>query len=222
MPSLTREQSREMDRISMEELFIPGIVLMENAARGIAQAALRRLEGRSGPVAIVCGPGNNGGDGLAAARHLANAGADVRIHLAVPAETYREGSDPAVHLAVARAMGIALYDGLDLAGAILILDGIFGTGLSSPVRPPFTAAIEAINEAPGAVLAIDLPSGLDANTGAILGVAVRADLTATMGAKKIGFTLGEGPGLVGDVEVIDIGVPPSVIARCAASSIAGS
>lgn len=211
-----------MDRIAMEELHIPGIVLMENAARGIAQVALRCLEGRSGPVAVVCGPGNNGGDGLAAARHLANAGRDVRIHLVVPAEAYREGSDPAIHLAVVRAMGLPLRDDFELDGAALILDGIFGTGLTRRVRPPFGSAIEAINGAAGAVLAIDLPSGLDANTGAVLGVAVRADVTATMGARKVGFTLGEGPGLVGEVEVIDLGVPPSIIARCARSSTAGS
>jgi NAD(P)H-hydrate epimerase len=222
MPELTREQAREMDRIAMEELHIPGIVLMENAARGIAQVALRRLEGRPGPVAVVCGPGNNGGDGLAAARHLANAGRDVRIHLVVPAEAYRRGSDPAIHLDIARAMGLPLRDDLELSGAGLILDGIFGTGLTRTVRPPFGSAIEAINGAPAPVLAIDLPSGLDANTGAILGAAVRADITATMGARKVGFTLLEGPGLVGQVEVVDLGLPPSVIARCAGSPISES
>ncbi|MHC4818383.1 MAG: NAD(P)H-hydrate epimerase, partial [Planctomycetota bacterium] len=81
---------------------------------------------------------------------------------------------------------------------------------------------EAINGAPAPVLAIDLPSGLDANTGAILGAAVRADITATMGARKVGFTLLEGPGLVGQVEVVDLGLPPSVIARCAGSPISES
>ena len=207
-----------MDRIAMQELQIPGLLLMENAARGIAQVALERLSARPGPVAIVCGPGNNGGDGLAAARHLACAGADVRIHLALPAEVYREGSDPFVHLEVARAMGLALREDLDLAGAALILDGIFGTGLQREVRPPFKAAIEAINAAGAAVLAIDLPSGLDANTGAILGTAVRADATATMGASKVGFARGAGPGLVGEVRVIDLGIPAWVIERARAGS----
>ena len=218
MPELTREQARAMDRIAMEELHIPGIVLMENAARGIAQVALRRLQGRSGPVSVVCGPGNNGGDGLAAARHLANAGADVQIHLVVPTEAYRAGSDPAIHLAVVRAMGLAVRDDLELGGAGLILDGIFGTGLTRGVRPPFGSAIDAINGAGSPVLAIDLPSGLDANTGAILGAAVRADVTATMGARKVGFTLGEGPAHVGEVEVIDLGIPPTVIERAIAGS----
>jgi NAD(P)H-hydrate epimerase len=218
MPDLTREQAREVDRIAMEELHLPGIVLMENAARGIAQVALRLLERHPGPVSVVCGPGNNGGDGLAAARHLANAGANVKVHLVVPAEAYRAGSDPAIHLAVVLAMGLAVRDDLDLGGAGLILDGIFGTGLTRAVRPPFGSAIEAINGAGSPVLAIDLPSGLDANTGAILGMAVRADVTATMGARKVGFALGDGPAHVGEVEVIDLGIPPTVIERASAGS----
>jgi len=218
MPELTREQAREVDRIAMEELHLPGIVLMENAARGIAQVALRHLERHPGPVSVVCGPGNNGGDGLAAARHLANAGANVKVHLVVPAEAYRAGSDPAIHLAVVLAMGLAVRDDLDLDGAGLILDGIFGTGLTRAVRPPFGSAIEAINGAGSPVLAIDLPSGLDANTGAILGVAVRADVTATMGARKVGFALGDGPAHVGEVEVIDLGIPKTVIERASAGS----
>ena len=218
MPDLTREQAREVDRIAMEELHLPGIVLMENAARGIAQVALRCLERHPGPVSVVCGPGNNGGDGLAAARHLANAGANVKVHLVVPAEAYRAGSDPAIHLAVVLAMGLAVRDNLDLGGAGLILDGIFGTGLTRAVRPPFGSAIEAINGAGSPVLAIDLPSGLDANTGAILGMDVRADVTATMGARKVGFALGDGPAHVGEVEVIDLGIPPTVIERASAGS----
>jgi NAD(P)H-hydrate epimerase len=207
-----------MDRIAMEELHLPGIVLMENAARGIAAAALRLLARRPGPVSVVCGPGNNGGDGLAAARHLANAGAEVRLHLVVPPEGYREGSDPATHLVVARAMRLPERADLDLAGAALVLDGIFGTGLRRRVRDPYRAAIEAVNRAEAAILAIDLPSGLDADTGEILGVAVRADLTATMGAAKVGFDLAEGPAHVGEVEVVDLGIPPAVIERAAAFS----
>lgn len=207
-----------MDRIAMQELHIPGIVLMENAARGIARVALERLAARPGPVAVVCGPGNNGGDGLAAARHLACAGAEVRIHLAMPAEVYRAGSDPHTHLAVARAMGLALHDDLELEGAALVLDGIFGTGLQREVRPPFLAAIEAVNAAGAAVLAIDLPSGLDANTGAVLGAAVRADVTATMGARKVGFARGAGPDLVGEVEVVDLQIPAWVVERARAGS----
>ena len=204
-----------MDQIAMEEYGLPGIVLMENAARGIARVALRMLDG-AGSVAILCGPGNNGGDGLAAARHLANAGIDVSIHLVVPPESYREGSDPALNLAVVRAMRLDLRDDVELGGAAVVVDGIFGTGLSREIRGAlYRGAIQAINEAPGTVLAIDLPSGLDANTGLPLGVAVRADVTATMAAPKVGFELGQGPDLVGRVEVIDIGIPTAVIDRVA-------
>jgi len=206
-----------MDRIAMEEFHLPGIILMENAARGVARVA-RGLLGEAGRVAIVCGPGNNGGDGLAAARHLANAGVEVAIHLVVPAEAYREGSDAAVNLEIVRAMGLNLRDDLELEPAAAVIDGIFGTGLSREIRgEPYSSAIRAVNEAPGQILAIDLPSGLDANTGLPLGMAVRADVTATMAAPKVGFGLASGPELVGRVEVVDIGIPRSVIARLAAT-----
>jgi len=210
---LTREQSREVDRIAMEELRIPGIVLMENAALGITEAVLKALAGGPGPVAVVCGPGNNGGDGLAVARHLANRGVEVAIHLAVPPEAYRDGSDAATNLAIVRAMKLPTAEGTTLGRPALVVDALFGTGLSRPVLPPFRTAIEAMNAAGAPVVAVDLPSGLDANTGRILGVAVRAAVTATMVAPKTGFTLGEGPRLVGEVVVVDIGVPPSVVRR---------
>jgi NAD(P)H-hydrate epimerase len=188
---------------------------MENAARGIAALSLDMLEKRPGPVAIVCGPGNNGGDGFAAARHLANAGARVRLHLLVPPGAYRAGSDPAVNLGIARAMELPVRTDLDFAGVALILDGIFGTGLTREPREPFRSAIDAINGTEAAVLSIDLPSGLDADTGRVLGAAVRADATATMVARKSGFDLCDGPAHTGRVEVVDIGVPHALIERAA-------
>jgi NAD(P)H-hydrate epimerase len=210
---LTREQAREIDRIAMEELRIPGIVLMENAARGIAEAILRRFPAPRGPIAVVCGPGNNGGDGLAAARHLSNAGLDVRIHLVTRVEASRPASDAGTNLRIVRAMGLPVLENMALDGAAVLVDAIFGTGLSRAVRAPYRAAIAAVRRSKAKVVAVDLPSGLDADTGKVLGVAVRADLTATMVAPKIGFTLGEGPSLVGEVVVVDIGVPPSVLRR---------
>jgi NAD(P)H-hydrate epimerase len=210
---LTREQAREIDRIAMEELSIPGIVLMENAARGAAESLIRRFPGLGGTVAVVCGPGNNGGDGFAAARHLANAGLHVRIHLVAPPDGFREGSDAATNLAIVRAMGLPVLANVELGGAAIVVDAIFGTGLSRAVREPYRAAIAAVRAARARVVAIDLPSGLDADTGRTLGIAVRADLTATMVAPKVGFTLGDGPSLVGEVVVVDIGVPPAVVRR---------
>jgi len=162
---LTREQSREIDRVAQEELRIPGLLLMENAAIGIAAEAAAMAEGRTGHVAVVCGPGNNGGDGLAAARHLRNRGLDVRVHLALPADAYGDKSDAATNLAIARAMDIPILEDLDLGSPALVLDALLGTGLARQIREPFRSAVLAMNQLHCPVLSVDLPSGLDANTG---------------------------------------------------------
>jgi len=203
-----------VDRIAMAEFGIPGILLMENAARGIADAVRRTLRD-PGPVHLVCGPGNNGGDGFAAARHLANAGLPVRIHLAVPPEAYREGSDAGTNLAIAIAMGLEIREDFDLDGAALVVDALFGTGLVRNIRPPYLEALESINARPATcpVLAIDVPSGLDANTGAVLGLAVKAQVTATMVAPKVGLAVGAGPEHAGRIEVVDIGLPRMILER---------
>ncbi len=216
MEVLTREQSRRVDQLAMEELGLPGIVLMENAARGLASIALEMAGDRDGIVGICCGPGNNGGDGLALARHLVNAGRAVRIHLAVPG--YAEGSDPAIHLGVARAMGLPIESGPPAGTAALWVDGLFGTGLTRAVEGAFRSAIEALNGSGAPTLAIDIPSGLDADTGLPHGIAVRAAVTGTLVAPKVGFRRGEGASYTGEVRVVDIGVPLRLIARVTAGS----
>jgi NAD(P)H-hydrate epimerase len=212
---MTREQIREIDRIATEELLIPGLLLMENAAIGVAAAAVDLRGNGAGHVAIVCGPGNNGGDGLAAARHLFNRGIEVRVHLALPAAAYRDGSDAAINLAIVRAMGIGVLEHMELERPSLIVDALLGTGLVREIRDPFRTAVATINAAGCPVLAVDLPSGLDANTGEVLGTAVRASVTATMVAPKVGFERKDGPAHVGRVVVVDIGVPRFVIDRVA-------
>ena len=151
---------------------VAGITLMENAGHGVAEAIRARWQPQ--PVLALCGPGNNGGDGFAAARHLANSGMDVRLHLTLPPDAYRTGSDPAVNLRIAEAMGVAMREDCELQDAALVVDAVFGTGLARTVRAPYRDAIDAIAAAPAPVVAIDLPSGLDANTGAVLGTAVGA------------------------------------------------
>jgi len=211
--SLTRAQSREVDRIAMEDLKIPGIVLMENAARGIADAVLERFPEPDGWIAIVCGPGNNGGDGLAVARHLDASGRAVIVQLATPTTSYREGSNSAVNLAIAEASGIPfLPEVCRLDKFQVVVDGVFGTGLDREVMEPYRSTLEAINASGKPVVAVDLPSGLDADTGEVLGVAVKADLTVTMVAPKVGFTKGQGPTHVGDVVVAGIGIPSKAVA----------
>ncbi len=215
---LTRFQAREIDRIAMHEIGLPGLVLMENAARGVADAVLE-LRPFDGPVALVCGPGNNGGDGLAAARILSNADVVVRIIVVAGSDPYPPESDASVHLRVARKVGLSLAVGLEprhLEGCDIVVDALFGTGLDRALSGPFLEAVEAINAASASVVAVDIPSGLDADTGTILGDAVKASITATMVAPKAGFFAGEGPAHTGRIRIVDIGVPPALVERIAA------
>ncbi len=226
---LGRAAVRDVDRLAVEVFGIPSIVLMENAAFHIADVALHLLrEARPPRILIVCGPGNNGGDGLAAARHLHNAGAVVEIVTAVP-----DGAmlgDAATNLKIARKMGLPIttIDTGRPAAAVeqaiarlgepgLIVDALLGTGLTSPVREPSLSLIEAINAAARdrgiTVLAVDIPSGLDTDTGQPLGAAVRADVTVSMVGLKTGFTTLTAQGYVGDVVVADIGAPRELAAR---------
>ena len=213
MSDLSREQARAIDRIAMQDWGIPGIVLMENAARGIVDLIASFHPPTGGRVAIVCGPGNNGGDGFAAARHLVNRGYEVEIQMLAAESGFAPESDSGINLAVARRMRIPIRAGIDLSEARFVVDGLFGTGLARPLRDPYLSAVGAINAQKAPVLSIDIPSGLDADDGSIHGAAVRARWTATMVAPKTGFHRGHGPELTGSVEVVDIGVPREVVAE---------
>lgn len=212
-----RRSIREVDRIAIEEYGIPGIVLMENAARGASAIALDMLAARGGPlgrtVLIVCGSGNNGGDGYAMARHLHNAGAEIMLMaLGEP----RLGTDAAINREICRKMGlreVSASDRPSLARVDLIVDAVFGTGLDRAITGLAADVIDWINAHAAPVLAADLPSGLDADTGKPLGSAVRADRTATFAGLKRGFTSPEAAALLGDVHVVDIGVPKELLER---------
>ena len=178
----------------IEEAGVPGVVLMENAGRGCAELLLRL--GVKGPVVVCCGKGNNGGDGFVIARWLDNAGAAVRVLLfARPEELTGDAvvmhriiahSGPPIEvMAHAEVDEIALRRELDAAE--WVVDALFGTGLKGPVRPPFDAIITAINASRARVLAVDIPSGLDADTGEPLGPTIRARHTATIAAAKTGY-----------------------------------
>lgn len=219
---LNREASRTIDRLAHDEFGIPSIVLMENASRHVADVALDELEDVDDPsILVVCGPGNNGGDGLAAARHLSNAG--VRVTIALAADPARLSGDAAVHLAVVRRMGLPIREIAPgtatpdaFAGSHLIIDALFGTGLDRPVQAAHAEVIRALNAARAAgatVLAVDLPSGLDADSGKALGVAVQADLTVTFCGLKPCFLSLEGQALVGELVVADIGAPRVLLER---------
>ncbi len=225
---LTREQCRAADRYAIEQLGIAGVVLMENAGRCAAEVievCLRaRAEGRGriGATAVVCGRGNNGGDGFVAARHLSLRGYEVSVDLLADPRELR--GDAAVNYAVAERMGIAIrrLDGeKSLAGAArrwrscaVVVDGLLGTGFSGVVREPVAGVIERINDLFGpTVVALDVPSGLDADTGEAGGVAVRADVTVTFLAAKSGMAKPGARPFVGRVVVADIGAPLGLILR---------
>lgn len=209
MRPLTRAEAIAFDRHAMHTLGVPGVVLMENAAIGCVQE-LRRLAGGAWPrvrVEIICGGGNNGGDGYAIARHCVIAGAIPRIHRIGPP---RAGSDAEVHARIASALGITTLPigagSIQLDGD-LIVDALLGTGLDRPVSAECASVIEAMNRAGVPILSVDLPSGLDADTGVPLGVAVRATVTATMVAPKSGFAMAGAERWTGTVVVVPIGVP---------------
>lgn len=213
--SLTRTEVREVDRAAIEDFGVPGVVLMENAGAGTAR--LLESLGITGPVAIACGKGNNGGDGFVIARHLAVAGHAVRIMLACQPEDVR--GDAAINLGIVERSGLPITCLADadrstwkreLDGAVWIVDALLGTGASGPPSASLTVAIEAINACRGRggrILAVDLPSGLDCDTGVPAGACVRADVTATFVARKRGFDVIGSEALTGAVHVIGIGAP---------------
>jgi NAD(P)H-hydrate epimerase len=217
MKLVTAAQMREIDRHAIEQLNIPGMVLMENAGRGVADCARRVLQSMSGSrIHIIAGRGNNGGDGFVAARHLHNAGYDVAVTLLA---TGRDLSgDAAANYGICAAMGISIeelpeLDSPDalrqhLVGADVVIDGILGTGITGQVHGAARAAIAAFRDVPKErVVAIDIPSGVDSDTGQVLGAAVRAGHTVTFGLPKIGLYQHPGAECAGEVIVQEIGLP---------------
>ena len=196
---------------------------MENAARVAADVAHLLMRGDClGEVLILCGGGNNGGDGLAVARHLHNRGADVNILLAVDPDKYR--GDAKINWDIVRAMGlpVAPLDPRDLEATrpVVVIDAVFGTGLSEPPRGPFAEIVDAVRKLAVPVLAIDVPSGLDCDTGKPLGACVAATRTVTFVAEKVGFAQPEARQFLGEVTVGDIGCPREVVAEVLARETA--
>jgi len=212
---LSCRQVRALDVLANERLGLPGLILMENAGRGVAELVFAELATpATARVAILCGPGNNGGDGFVAARHLRNAGVHVDVLLAAPPE--RSVGDAGVNLRILQRAGFPLLRANEPAGAAaartcltaadVIVDALLGTGSRGGPRGTVAELIRAANAAPRARrVAIDLPSGLDADTGASAEPCFRAHLTATLVAAKVGFAAAAE--WVGRVVVLDIGLP---------------
>lgn len=219
--ALTREQIRRVDRLAIEQYGMHGLVLMENAGRN-ASSIIHDVYGPDSSVSIVCGVGNNGGDGCVIARHLHNDG--WRVRLMVAGDPGRMTDDTRANHAIIEAMPIEIAVALDLESqrdwimAIgddeVIVDALLGTGFAGQVRSPTAELIEVINAAGRkAVVAIDVPSGLDCNTGQPSNATVRADLTITFVAAKVGFSRQGAAEYTGRVEVADIGAPRELLSE---------
>ena len=203
MQTLTVAAARQIDRDAVERLSMPSLLLMENAARAVAEVA-RSLGER---YVVLAGNGNNGGDGLGAARHLGRGGV---VHLLGEPDPDRS-PDAAVQLRILRAAGYpvvvgSLPDPAAHRGAVWI-DALFGTGLARPLEGAARQWVECINAAPGSKLCVDIPSGLHGDSGEVLGVAVRGDVTVTFAGVKVGMTVGAGPQHCGRVVVAPLGLP---------------
>jgi len=214
------EQMRQIDRTAIDDIGIPGSVLMENAGRQTVCRLCRYFgEVKGKKIAVFAGPGNNGGDGFVVARHLQQLGAQVRVFPLVG--TDRIKGDAAVHFRIISKLHIPVHfllgpddlQGLDPDSFDLIIDALFGTGLQRQIEGHYARVIERINRASCPVVAVDMPSGLDSDTGAICGVAVKADLTVTFGVAKPGHFVFPGREMVGELEVVDIGIPSQVVAE---------
>lgn len=206
LPTLTSAQVAEVDRLAATRFGLPVDWLMEAAGWQVA----RHCRGRT---AVLCGSGSNGGDGLAAARHLLRWG---RLHSVAAIDRVALRGAAAKEAAALEAAGVEIEDEPRLEGAVLVLDALFGTGLNRPPEGPAAAWIAAVNGGGRKVVAIDVPSGLDADSGRTPGIAIRADLTVTLGLPKAGLLVGEGPRLAGEVWVVDIGIPPEAYAMVGA------
>jgi len=216
-PTLTCAQAREFDRRATADFAMPSILLMENAGRGVVDVI--QAAGLSGPAVIFCGRGNNAGDGFVIARHLELRGIDAHVLLfAAPADLK---GDAAVNFEIICRGGtpITVCAGPSadaawpqvVAQAGFVVDALLGTGVQGAPRPPIDAAVAAINAAGKPVVAVDLPTGLNADTGEAPGAVVAASITCTFVAAKPGLLLEAARPYVGQLHVVDIGAPRALL-----------
>jgi NAD(P)H-hydrate epimerase len=217
-PTLSRDRVRELDLRALADYGVPGIVLMENAGRGVADKLCQL--GIAGPVVVCCGPGNNGGDGFVIARHL-----DLRsvaVKVLVWGNAGQRTGDAAINYRILEHCGVPIVNMTDavdmaaevarqLAGAAWVVDALLGTGAKGEPRAPLATAIDAINAAGIPIMAVDLPSGLDCDTGQPAAPTIRAAHTCTFVAEKPGFLVAGAEAFTGQVHVVDIGAPRRLV-----------
>jgi NAD(P)H-hydrate epimerase len=209
---------RAADSWAIEEQGIPSLELMEAAGEAVADAA--RAAARPGPARVVCGKGNNGGDGLVAARRLAETGYEVDALLLWPGDELSPDATANLKRFDGSVREVAPTEVASaLEGSGVVVDAIFGTGFSGAPRTPADGAIEAINGCGAPVVAADIPSGVDAATGEVEGVAVEADVSVSFHSAKLGHWIAPGKWHAGEVRVAEIGIPPGAPAEAAAGLI---
>jgi hydroxyethylthiazole kinase-like uncharacterized protein yjeF len=217
---MSRDEVRAFDAWAINTLGIPGVVLMENAGRSCAKLIKDKLADVSNPkVCIFCGTGNNGGDGYVIARHLLNSGFEVVVVLC--GDRNKVKGDAKINLDILEGLGQTIeqlnLDEEDIpervktfaSGADMLVDGIFGTGLNGQLSDEYKQLLESINSQRCPILAVDIPSGLDCDTGEPLGAAIRASYTVTFVAVKKGFSSAKASAYTGEIFVTSIGVEPT-------------
>lgn len=214
----SQREMQILDRYTIETLGLPGAVLMENAGAAVVQEIIAHFPSTETKILILAGGGNNGGDGFVIARKLVDSGYEVMLCLAV-SESHLKG-DAKVHFDVYKKRNLPLfhYDETNAEQLLtyikhsnLIVDALLGTGISGEVRAPFVDIIRLVNDSSKEVYAVDIPSGVNSNTGEVSNVAIKASKTITFALPKIGFFIGEGPQYIGDWKVADISVPPEIV-----------
>jgi hydroxyethylthiazole kinase-like uncharacterized protein yjeF len=220
MKVATAEEMRQLDQTAIEDVGIPGVVLMENAGLHVVRVMKEHFSDlREKKVLIVCGKGNNGGDGFVVARHLSNRGVDVRVTLLT--EKHSLKGDAKLNFSIAEKMNLPIIEITSneqipafrnlLQQADIVVDAILGTGLTEAVQGFYKNIIESINKAHKPIVAVDIPSGLSADTGVVPGSCIHADVTVTFGVPKRGLILYPAANYVGDLRVVDIGIPKHLI-----------
>jgi len=220
MKIVTSEQMRRIEQIAIEDLGIPSILLMENAAIRLSEHCLKAIDGIKNPkVVIICGPGNNGGDGMALARLLFNKGVEIKVILAGDMNTVKD--DPATYLGIIKKLDIPIEsiplngDHADISRDIrdcdLLVDALLGTGQTRNIGGSYKYIVETINNYAKHIISVDIPTGVNSDNGQIMGCAVKADQTITFGHPKIGIYTHPGAAYAGKIHIEDIAIPPALI-----------
>ncbi len=219
MKSVSAKKMKDIDRAAIEEFKVPSIVLMENAGRAAADTAYSMLIDRKSKVICVCGKGNNGGDGFVCTRHLVNKGVNVLVFLTCNRDQLK--GDAKINFSILEKMNISIYELTkegnftnlenEIINSELVIDAIFGIGISGEIREPYSKIIEIINKNKNKTLALDIPSGLDATEGISLGSCIKADKTVTFAACKTGLVRNQGLEYSGEIVVAEISIPKQLL-----------